>query len=646
MLPSQPEVIARKPQPPIARTRAFGLGIGVEPECNQLDDHTPTGADGNMENEGPKENPTPQKPEKPMSTNYSAARPKQPRPQEFYEDIKHRFAEERDLRLKYRPEGTKQYFSEFDGTKFEDYEVDPFVEAVKPREPLNDTVEVLFIGGGFSALLTSARLREVGVESIRIVERGGDVGGTWYWNRYPGVACDVVAYDYLPLLDEMNYVPKDHYAKGPEILAHCQAIARKYNLYELAVFQTTITSTTWNEEEKMWHLETDRGDHMRARFVICANGTLSKPKLSKIKGMEKFKGYSFHTGRWDYEYTGSDLTKLKDKVVGIIGTGASAVQAIPRLGANAKELYVFQRTPSSVDIKDDWATDPEWAKKLQPGWQAKRRAKAKAEPQMFDQMRLNQESISREEKIRRQENANIDYMMRIHKRIEEIVKDKAIADSLKPWYMFMCKRPCFDNDYLPTYNRPNVHLIDTHGQGINEINEDGPVFEGKTYKLDLLIYATGFEVQKTGIYNKIVGENGLDLNDKYANGVRTLLGIHSEGYPNMFIMGGYQASFQFNLTDMLQAQGDHIAACINFARENGYDTIEVTPESEEFWVQEVIRHRGKTTRNQDCTPGYYNFEGEFQRRQDGNYNGGFNAYCKHLDEVSAHPQEHFTFAKE
>ena len=297
-----------------------------------------------------------------MSSNYSAARPREPRPQEYYEDIKHKFAEERDLRLKYRPEGTKQFFTDFDGTPFESYEVDPFVETVKPREALNDTVEVLFIGGGFSALLTSARLREVGVESIRIVERGGDVGGTWYWNRYPGVACDVVAYDYLPLLDEMNYVPKDHYAKGPEILAHCQAIARRYNLYELAVFQTTVTSTVWNEEEKMWHLETDRGDHMRARFVICANGTLSKPKLSKIKGMEKFKGYSFHTGRWDYEYTGADLTKLKDKVVGIIGTGASAVQAIPRLGANAKELYVFQRTPSSVDIKDDWATDPEWAR--------------------------------------------------------------------------------------------------------------------------------------------------------------------------------------------------------------------------------------------------------------------------------------------
>jgi len=460
------------------------------------------------------------------------------------------------------------------------------------------------------------------------------------------VACDVVAYDYLPLLDEMGYVPKDHYAKGAEIFAHCQAIARRYNLYDLAVFQTTVTSTAWDEDERMWHLTTDRGDHMKAKFVICANGTLSLPKLSKIQGMELFKGHSFHTGRWDYEYTGADLSRLSDKVVGIIGTGASAVQAIPRLGANARELYVFQRTPSSVDIKDDWATDPEWAKKLKPGWQAKRRAKARQEPQMFDQMRMEREGISREEKIRRQENANIDYMMRIHKRIEEIVKDPATAESLKPWYMFMCKRPCFDNDYLPTFNLPNVHLIDTRGKGIKEITEKGPVFEGKQYELDLLIYATGFEVQKTGIYNQIVGENGRELTAKYSDGIRTLLGIHTQGYPNLFIMGGYQASFQFNLTDMLQAQGDHIAACINHARRNGFRTIHVTPEAEEWWVQEVIKHRGKTSRNQDCTPGYYNFEGEFQRRQDGNYNGGFNAYCSHLDGVQEKMDDHFVFTRE
>ena len=567
------------------------------------------------------------------------------KPQSYYDAIKQKFAEERDLRLDYRPEGTQQYTSDLTGS-FARYETDPYGGEIVPREPINDTVECLFIGGGFSALLTSARLREYGVESIRIVERGADVGGTWYWNRYPGVACDVISYDYLPLLDEMDYVPKHHYARGPEILAHCQAIARRYNLYELAVFQTTVTSTIWNEEEEMWQLTTDRGDHMKARFVICANGTLSKPKLSRIKGMESFKGHSFHTSRWDYDYTREDLSGLEDKVVGIIGTGATAVQAIPGLGASSKELYVFQRTPSSIDIRDDWPTDPNWARKLEPGWQAKRRERAMRGPRLTEEQRAERAAMSREEKIRRQENANIDYMMRIHKRIDEVVKDKATAEALKPWYMFMCKRPCFHNDYLPTFNRPNVHLVDTHGKGITEITAKGPVFDGTQYEIDVLIYATGFEVQKTGIYNQIRGENGLDLNDKYSTGIRTLLGIHSQGYPNLFIMGGYQASFQFNLTDMLQSQGDHIAACIDHVRRHDYQSIDVTPEAEEWWVQEVIHHRGKTTRNQDCTPGYYNFEGEFQRRQDGNYNGGFPKYVTHLKEVRAQMAENFVFTKE
>ena len=570
------------------------------------------------------------------------AKPK--RPQEFYEAIKQKFAEERDLRLKYRPEGTSQYTSDLTG-ELAKYEIDPYGGELKPRDPINDTVECLFIGGGFSALLTSARLRQRGVESIRIVERGADVGGTWYWNRYPGAACDVVAYDYLPLLDETGYVPSRHYARGPEIFAYCQMIAKRYNLYELAIFQTTVTSTVWNEAERMWHLSTDRGDHLKAKFVICANGTLSKPKLSKINGMEKFKGHSFHTSRWDYEYTKPDLSGLKDKVVGIIGTGASAVQAIPGLGANSKELYVFQRTPSSIDIRDDWPTDPEWARSLKPGWQAKRRYENRMASKKMEDMRGEVEGIPLEEKIRRQENANIEYMMKIHRRIEEIVKDKATAESLKPWYMFMCKRPCFDNDYLPTFNRPNVHLVDTHGKGITEINEKGPVFEGKQYEVYLLIYATGFEVQKTGIYNQIIGKNGLELNDKYKDGMRTLVGIHSHGYPNLFIMGGYQSSFQFNLTDMLQAQGDHIAACIDYARSHGYQTIDCTPEAEEWWVQEVIKHRGKTSRNHDCTPGYYNFEGEFNRRQDGNYNGGFNRYCTHMEEVREKMEENFIFTK-
>ena len=562
--------------------------------------------------------------------------------QAYYDEIKKKFAEERGIRVNFRPEGTAQFTSEFTG-ELEKYAVDPYAEERVERERITDTVECLFIGGGFSALLTSARLRERGVESIRIVERGADVGGTWYWNRYPGVACDVVSYDYLPLLDEMNYVPKNHYSRGDEILEHCQAIANKYDLYELAVFQTTVTSTTWLASEQMWELKTDRGDVMKARFVICANGTLSKPKLAKIEGINDFKGDSFHTSRWDYDFTGQDLSNLKDKVVGIIGTGATAVQAVPGLGESAKELYVFQRTPSSIDIRNDWPTDPDWAAKLKPGWQQKRRERNLQGPQLTEEQKKKQASRTKEEKLRRQENNNIDYMMRIHDRIEKTVDDPQTAEALKPWYMFMCKRPCFHNDYLPTFNRPNVHLIDTHGEGITKITEKGPEFKGKEYELDLLIFATGFEVQKTGIYNQIIGKNNLDLEDKYSDGIRTLLGIHTEGFPNLFIMGGYQASFQFNLTDMLQTQGDHIADCIAYAREHEHNTIEPTAASEEWWVQEVISHRGKTKRNEECTPGYYNFEGESNRRQDGNYNGGFLQYFNHMTDVRSKMKNSFIF---
>ncbi len=565
------------------------------------------------------------------------------KPQEYYEQIKKRFADERDLRLSYRPQGTGQFTSDLSGDLAK-YAEDPFSQDAQARDPIDDTVEVLFIGGGFSALLTSARLRERGVESIRIVERGGDVGGTWYWNRYPGIACDVIGYDYLPLLDEMDYVPVNHYSRGPEILSHCQAIANKYNLYELAVFNTTVNSTVWNEEQQLWHVGTNRGDTMKAQFVICANGTLSKPKLSKINGMEKFAGHSFHTSRWDYTYTGENLENLDDKVVGIIGTGASAVQAVPEVAKTAKHLYVFQRTPSSIDIRDDWPTDPNWARRLKPGWQAKRRERvlALSEPSSEDKAKM--EAMPREEKIRRQENANIDYMMRIHKRIDDTVKDPGTADSLKPWYMFMCKRPCFHNEYLPSFNQPNVTLIDTQGKGITEIGEKGPMFEGDEYELDVLIYATGFEVQKTGIYNEILGKDGVNLDEKYEDGIRTLLGIHTQGYPNLFIMGGYQASFQFNLTDMLQTQGDHIAECIDYVRRNGYQSMDPTFEAEEWWVQEVIKHRGKTNRNAECTPGYYNFEGEFNRRQDGNYNGGFKTYFNHQSTVREKMSENFVFS--
>ena len=575
--------------------------------------------------------------------NFDYSRDSQDRPpQEYYDQIKEKFAEERDLRLDYRPPGTDSYTSDLTG-ELAKYATDPYGQQVEERERLNDSVEVLFIGGGFSALLTSARLREKGVESIRIVERGADVGGTWYWNRYPGVACDVVAYDYLPLLDETGYVPSRHYAGGQEIYQYCKTIAERFDLYDLAVFGTTVTSTVWDEEEEVWLVGTDRGDSIRARFVVCANGTLSKPKLAKIDGIETFGGHSFHTSRWDYEYTGDNLQNLADKRVGIIGTGASAVQAIPELAKASKELYVFQRTPSSIDVRDDWETDPEWAAGLESGWQAQRRARAIEGPPVPDAVKAKRAAISPEENIQRQDKANIDEMMRIHKRIDEVVEDPQTAESLKPWYMLMCKRPCFHNEYLPSFNRPNVTLVDTKGEGISQINATGPEFDGTQYELDVLIYATGFEVQQTGIYNQIIGEDGQDLNIKYSDGIRTLLGIHSHGYPNLFIMGGYQAFFAFNLTDVLNSQGEHIAECIDFVRQNEIHSLDCTYDAEERWVQEVIAHRGKTSRNRDCTPGYYNFEGAENRRQDGNYNGTMKQYLDHMSEIRDKMSEHFAF---
>jgi len=501
--------------------------------------------------------------------------------------------------------------------------------------------DVIVIGAGISGMYQLHRLRGLGLRA-RVFEAAAGVGGTWYWNRYPGARFDSESWTYgYSFSDEIlrEWEWSEHFAAQPETLRYCNFVADKLDLRRDIEFDCRIASAVYDEADSTWEIASEDGRRARARYLITAIGPLSAPTMPAIPGVERFRGEAYHTGRWPHEAVG-----FAGKRVGIIGTGATAVQAVPGLGANSKELFIFQRTPSSIDVRDDWETDPEWAATLEPGWQAERRAKMFTEPPLTAIQIEKRASMTCEDKIRAQENANIDYMMRIHRRIEEIVEDPATAEALKPWYMFMCKRPCFDDEYLPAFNLPNVHLVDTHGKGITEIAKEGPVFEGRTYPLDLLIYATGFEVQKTGIYNEIRGRNGVEINETYKDGLRTLLGVHTHGYPNLFIMGGYQASFQFNLTFMLQTQGDHIAECIKYARDKGYDTIDVLPETEEWWVQEVIAHRGKTTRNQDCTPGYYNFEGEFNRRQDGNYNGGFQQYFEHMTSIRGELEKHFAFS--
>jgi len=557
-----------------------------------------------------------------------------------------KYRAERDKRI--RPDGNEQYQQpKGDFSHFLD---DPYVEPFT-REPLFDEVEVAVIGGGFGGLLAGARLREAGVKSIRMIEKGGDFGGTWYWNRYPGAACDVEAYIYLPLLEELNYIPKMRYTDAPEILAHSQAIARHYDLYDNACLQTEITGMEWDEKASRWVISTNRGDRMKARFVVMSNGPLHRPKLPGIPGIDNYKGHTFHTSRWDYAYTGGDstgnLTGLKDKRVGIIGTGATAVQCVPHLGAAAKHLYVFQRTPSSVDVRNDRPTDPEWVKGLKPGWQKERLENFNilvtggyAEKDLVNdgwteiirnllvKVKAGKGAgASRSEMLAFTELLDYEKMEGVRARVDSIVKDKATAEALKPYYRQFCKRPCFHDDYLPTFNRPNVTLVDTKGRGVDRVTEKGVVFDGKEYEVDCLIFATGFEVgteytRRSGY--DLIGRGGQTLSGKWAKGVSTLHGMHTRGFPNCFIMGTMQSGFTANFPHALDENAKHISYIVNKMKDSNATVLEASEEAENEWVQVIIRKAKLGLRfYAECTPGYYNNEGKPGERsgQNGQYGG-------------------------
>ena len=502
--------------------------------------------------------------------------------------LRAKYLAERDRRI--RADGNEQY-REIAGD-FAHYLDDPYVAPGFTRAPLTDEIEVVVIGGGFGGLLAGARLREAGVDDIRVIEKGGDFGGTWYWNRYPGAACDVESYIYLPLLEEIGYLPVEKYSRAPEILAHSRAIGVHFDLYRNACFQTEVTGMAWDEAAARWIISTNRGDAMKARYVVMANGPLHRPKLPGIPGVETFKGHSFHTSRWDYAYTGGDsnghLTGLKDKRVGIIGTGATAVQCVPHLAAAAKALFVFQRTPSSIDVRANRPTDPDWAASLQPGWQQHRMDNFNAlvsggfaEEDLVNDgwtdiignlimmMRNNAAAGQSMETIAEtMQLADFQKMEQIRARVDQMVKDKAAAEALKPWYNQFCKRPCFHDEYLDAFNRPNVQLIDTQGRGVEAITEHGVVANGREYEIDCLIYATGFEVgtsytRRAGY--EVVGRGGVTLTQKWADGVSTLHGMHSRGFPNLFLISNSQSGFTVNFPHMINEQSRHLAYIVREA---------------------------------------------------------------------------------
>jgi len=569
-----------------------------------------------------------------------------------------RYRQERDKRL--RDDGNDQYI-EIAGV-FSHYVDDPYTEPFE-REPLTDEVTVAFIGGGFAGLLTGARLKQAGIDDVRIIEKGGDFGGTWYWNRYPGAQCDTAAFIYMPLLEEVGHMPTRKYTRAPEILEHSRNIARTFDLYDNACLATEVTGLEWHAESSRWIITTNRGDRMRARFVAMGTGPLHRPKLPGIDGIRTYQGHSFHTSRWDYDYTGGDpagalMENLADKRVGVIGTGATAVQCVPHLAKACGQLFVFQRTPSSIDIRNNHDIDPEWFDTLEPGWQQEwllnfttlqtggfadvdlvmdgwtdisQRIRDKA---------IENGDFSPEGLLKAYHDSDDEKMTEIRARVDEIIADPTTADALKPWYRQLCKRPCFHDEYLQSFNNDNVHLIDTDGQGVNKIDETGLWANGEHYELDCIIYASGFEVgtsydRRSGF--DTIGRDGKKLSEHWANGMSTLHGIHSHGFPNLFIVGPNQgANLISNVPHNLTERGTTIAAIVSHAIDTGATEVEVTEQAELDWVAK-LRAGGRTFGNDpNCTPGYYNNEGKLTDDVGvGNFLGypdGPVAYFAYIDE--------------
>ena len=506
---------------------------------------------------------------------------------------------------------------------FAKYLADVYSEPPVERNALSDECEIVVIGAGFAALLLWYKLREAGFSDVRFCEKGGDVGGTWYWNRYPGIACDVESYSYLPLLEEMGYFPTMKFASGFEILEYCQMLAQRTGFYDHCLFHTTVERTDWDEATGRWTVRTDRGDTMRARYVVLANGILTTPKLARIEGMETFEGQAFHTSRWDYN------VDLAGKRVGIIGTGATAVQAVPELAKIVGSLHVFQRTPSTIDVRDQRATTPEeidaWSK--EPGWALARRERLatissgrtalqgnddflSGKVEAVRPRRVYDRALSPEEMIERQLNSNFRIMEQIRARVDTIVKDPKTAAALKPYYAYGCKRPTFHDEYLPSFNLPQVTLVDTAPLGVSQINARGVVHDGIEYPLDVLIYATGFQWMATATFNMITGRNGQTLREKWGReGVRTFLGMHSHGFPNLFIMSGPQSGGgQFNFTRGVEGHTDYVVWMLKTLREKGVCIVDIEKAPENAYAEHCAEADLRTRPLRDCLS-YYNGDG-------------------------------------
>lgn len=578
-----------------------------------------------------------------------------------------KYAEERDKRLNLRPDGLKQYTNIHLSEKYSDLGKDPWIDydALAQEEPsLKDgnRIKFLITGGGHSGLLYAHRLIEAGFKSddIRIIDTAGGFGGTWYWNRYPGLMCDVESYIYLPLLEETGFVPSYKYSPGYEIRKNAEKIAEIDNLK--ALFSTKVDSLEWDEEKGEWIVKMTRnfgprhGSHgltVRTQFVLTAGGIFPDPKVPNVPGYDLLRSqkHIFHTSRWDWDYTGGSernpaMENLKDKVVAIIGTGATAVQAVPAVAKWAKRLYVFQRTPSHCGARKQRETDPKtWSEvAYKKGWQVERQDNFNSfltnDPEPINLVndgwtdtpgssgtlgnpRLVTAS-ELDEHFNRMIKLDLPQAEKVRARVDEVVKDPATAEKLKAWYPNWCKRPTFHDDYLEAFNKPNVVLVDTDGKGVERYTKDGLTANGTDYEIDVLILGTGFQFHMSAVaptsrmHAKTIGRDGRELQEKWASAdYGTLIGVATNQFPNLFFnaVSGFGSSFNLTSTNDVNARlvANIISQASCRARDPNKLIIEATKVGEDEYIEEVKKRALALSVIATCTPGYFSEEGSASR---------------------------------
>ncbi len=532
-----------------------------------------------------------------------------------------------------------------------------------PAHDGSSSYDAVIVGAGFAGLYMLHKLRQLGL-TARVYEAGTGVGGTWYWNRYPGARCDVVSVEYSYQFSEelqQEWEWSERYATQPEILRYINHVADRFDLRRDIQFETRVTAARFDEAAGRWRVETDRGDRVSAQFCVMATGCLSSANLPDFPGRDSFRGETYHTGRWPHE--GVDFT---GKRVAVIGTGSSAIQSVPLIARQASQLTVFQRTASYTIPAHNTPLQAEEVAAIKRDYRGFRE-RNKLQPFGVDFRTSSQSALATppEEREREYEDrwtrgglsflgAFADLMFDreanhtaadfIRRKIASIVKDPAVAAKLAPSQIVGCKRLCVDTGYYETFNRPNVALVDVSASPIEAITPTGLRVGGRDYEVDCIVFATGFDAM-TGALLKIDvrGRGGQTLQQKWEAGPRTYLGLQTAGFPNLFtITGPGSPSVLTNMLPSIEQHVEWIAECISYLAEHRLHTVEATTAAEDAWVEQVNAVANRTL-YPGCSSWYLGANVPGKPRVFMPYIG-FPAYVKKCNEVVAKGYEGFRLA--